>query len=67
MKILVTGYDGFIGSVMAPLLQAAGHQVTGLDTFFFSEVASSLDSNAIPGVQADIRDRMPGLLKGLTP
>ncbi|WP_114394834.1 NAD-dependent epimerase/dehydratase family protein [Oleisolibacter albus] len=35
MKILVTGTDGYIGAVLAPLLQAAGHEVTGLDAGFY--------------------------------
>ena len=30
MKILLTGHRGYIGAVAAPLLQAAGHEVTGL-------------------------------------
>ena len=35
MKVLVTGHHGYIGSVAAPMLQDAGHEVTGLDTFFY--------------------------------
>ena len=35
MKVLVTGHDGYIGSVLAPFLAAAGHDVAGLDTFFY--------------------------------
>lgn len=37
MKILVTGTDGYIGAVLAPLLVARGHDVTGLDTGFYRE------------------------------
>jgi nucleoside-diphosphate-sugar epimerase len=37
MKVLVTGHDGYIGSVMVPLLQAAGHEVLGLDVGLFEE------------------------------
>jgi hypothetical protein len=32
LKVLVTGADGFIGSVMTPLLRRQGFDVTGLDT-----------------------------------
>lgn len=35
MRILVTGHNGYIGSVMVPLLQAAGHEVVGLDSDWF--------------------------------
>ena len=31
MKVLITGHLGFIGAVMVPLVQKAGHEVTGLD------------------------------------
>ena len=32
MKVLITGHRGYIGSVMVPMLQADGHDVTGLDS-----------------------------------
>ena len=32
MRVLVTGHDGYIGTVMVPLLQRAGHEVHGLDS-----------------------------------
>jgi nucleoside-diphosphate-sugar epimerase len=35
MKILVTGTDGYIGSVLAPYLMGRGHEVTGLDTGYY--------------------------------
>ena len=35
MKILITGGAGYIGSLLAPTLLAAGHQVTVLDNFLF--------------------------------
>ena len=35
MKILLTGHHGYIGSVCGPLLADAGHEVVGLDTFFY--------------------------------
>ena len=37
MNILVTGIDGYIGSVLAPYLMRQGHSVTGLDTGFYGE------------------------------
>lgn len=35
MRVLVTGHDGYIGAVLVPFFQAAGHQVIGLDTYFY--------------------------------
>lgn len=37
MKVLVTGSDGYIGVRMVQTLRAAGHEVTGLDTGFYSK------------------------------
>jgi nucleoside-diphosphate-sugar epimerase len=34
MKVLVTGTDGYIGTVLAPYLMDRGHEVTGVDTGF---------------------------------
>lgn len=35
MKILVTGTEGYIGSVLAPLLMQRGYEVLGVDTGYF--------------------------------
>lgn len=35
MKILVTGTEGYIGCLLAPLLIQQGHEVIGLDTGFY--------------------------------
>lgn len=35
MKILVTGTDGYIGCMLAPLLTERGHHVVGVDTGFY--------------------------------
>jgi nucleoside-diphosphate-sugar epimerase len=37
MNVLVTGMEGYIGSVLAPYLMERGHSVTGLDTGFYRE------------------------------
>ncbi len=37
MRILVTGTDGYIGSLLAPLLVERGHQVVGLDTGYYCD------------------------------
>ena len=35
MKILITGTEGYIGSLLAPLLMHRGHQVIGVDSGFY--------------------------------
>lgn len=37
MRVLVTGSEGYLGALVAPVLMAAGHEVTGLDTGFYAE------------------------------
>ena len=38
LRVLVTGTHGYIGSRLAPLLLARGHQVVGLDTGLYRNV-----------------------------
>ena len=56
MKLLVTGHHGYIGSVVGPTLVAAGHDVTGLDTFFYEDCDFVADGAALPALRVDIRD-----------
>lgn len=65
MKVLVTGHHGYIGSVLAPLLAEAGHDVTGLDTRFYRGCDFGPEVGPIAGVTADVRDVSPADLEGL--
>jgi nucleoside-diphosphate-sugar epimerase len=56
MKVLVTGHNGYIGSVMMPFLRAAGHEVTGLDTFLYEACTIGPDPGAFPALRMDLRD-----------
>jgi nucleoside-diphosphate-sugar epimerase len=56
MKILVTGHHGYIGSIVGPSLAATGHDVTGLDTFFYQGCNFVPDGAALPGLRMDVRD-----------
>jgi nucleoside-diphosphate-sugar epimerase len=57
VRILLTGHQGYLGTVMAPILTTAGHEVTGLDSGLFAEsVLGSLDSPDAPGLTTDVRD-----------
>jgi nucleoside-diphosphate-sugar epimerase len=37
MRILLTGSDGYLGSLLAPILLKLGHDVVGLDTGYYKE------------------------------
>jgi nucleoside-diphosphate-sugar epimerase len=57
MKILVTGTEGYIGSRLAPLLHARGHDVAGLDTGLYRDGTLYLDSLGMPiGVRTAYKD-----------
>src|SRR5262249_16901619 len=56
MRVLVTGHNGYIGSVMVDVLQSAGHDVVGLDTFLFEECSFGPDRARVPALRADLRD-----------
>lgn len=64
MKILVTGHQGYIGCVLAPLLREAGHQVVGLDIGLFVGCNFSDLGEGFPAVKADLRDVEPRHLEG---
>lgn len=60
MKILITGGAGYIGSTLAPLLLAAGHEVRVLDCLAFGG-ETILGSWCEPGfdfIHGDIRDSL---------
>lgn len=56
MRILVTGSEGYIGSLLVPRLQELGHEVTRLDSLLFR--GCNLDQIRSSGrvVEKDIRD-----------
>lgn len=56
MRILVTGNEGYIGSVLAPLLASAGHEVAGLDSGLFGGCAYGRRRSEIKTIRRDIRD-----------
>jgi nucleoside-diphosphate-sugar epimerase len=65
MRVLVTGCDGYIGQVLVPLLQSAGHHVTGLDSGLFADCVFPGQPRPIaPILWCDVRDVTPAMLAG---
>jgi len=64
MRVLVTGDRGYVGAVLVPFLQKAGHDVVGLDVGWYD----GCDFGAQPGDYdqrtGDIRDVEPASLLG---
>ena len=65
MRILVTGHNGYIGGVLVPFMQARGHHITGLDTYFFDrcDMGDAPEADAV--VRKDIRDVGPKDMEGM--
>jgi nucleoside-diphosphate-sugar epimerase len=64
MRILMTGHDGYVGAVMAPLLQAAGHEVVGLDNHYFDGCDFGDYAPKLRVIRCDIRDLTAAQLAG---
>lgn len=58
MRVVVTGHKGYIGTVMVPMLLAAGHEVVGIDSDLYSRCtfASGGSIAPVPEVIKDVRD-----------
>jgi nucleoside-diphosphate-sugar epimerase len=56
MKILLTGHKGYIGSVAAPILCSAGHEVVGLDSDLFAGCDFGAGLPSITELRKDLRD-----------
>ena len=64
MRVLVTGHDGYIGTVLVPMLIDAGHDVVGLDNFLFEECTFGPDTVQPPALRMDVRDVTAADLEG---
>jgi nucleoside-diphosphate-sugar epimerase len=65
MKVLVTGSDGYIGSVLVPLLLQEGHEPVGLDCRYFQDCILDGGAAPVPTIEKDIRDVGPEDLEGI--
>ena len=58
MRVVVTGHLGYIGTVMVPILLAAGHDVTGFDSDLYERCTFEAGGTIadIPNLRKDVRD-----------
>jgi len=56
MRVLVTGHEGYLGSVLVPRLIDAGHEVVGLDTGLFADGTIGPVPADVPALRVDLRD-----------
>ena len=64
-NILITGHNGYIGSVMTPHLLEAGYNVIGLDTGYFSDCTLVADGRQAHAIHKDLRDLQQKDLEGV--
>jgi nucleoside-diphosphate-sugar epimerase len=64
VRVLVTGHHGYLGSVLAPFLRKAGHEVVGLDSFLYRGCDFGEPADSIPALELDLRDVGPAHLEG---
>lgn len=56
MRVLVTGHKGYIGTVLMPMLVAAGHEAVGVDSDLYERCTFGAEPAATPTLRKDIRD-----------
>lgn len=64
MKVLVTGHQGYIGSVLVPMLISEGHEVVGLDSGLYYQCTFGDSSPDVSDIRKDIRDLEASDLEG---
>jgi nucleoside-diphosphate-sugar epimerase len=56
LRVLVTGHNGYIGSVLVPVLERVGHHVVGLDSDLFANCTFGPNGHEVEARRADVRD-----------
>jgi nucleoside-diphosphate-sugar epimerase len=64
VRVLVTGNNGYIGSIMTPMLLAAGHAVNGLDADYYARCTFVGAVPAVRTLHKDIRQVTADDLRG---
>ncbi|ALA59801.1 NAD-dependent epimerase/dehydratase family protein [Nitrospira moscoviensis] len=65
MRVMITGHKGYIGTVMVPMVQAAGHEVVGLDSDLYRNSTYGKGMPEVDEIIKDIRDLEKEDLRGI--
>jgi nucleoside-diphosphate-sugar epimerase len=67
MKVLLTGHKGYIGTVMAPMLMKAGHELVGYDSDIYARCTfpEGGEIAEFPEIVKDVRDATARDLEGI--
>lgn len=64
MKVLVTGHNGYIGTVLTPMLMKKGHEVVGIDTDLYERCTFCGTIPEVETIRMDVRDVQKEHLEG---
>lgn len=65
MRVLVTGHQGYLGSVLVPMFVAAGHDVVGLDIGLYADCVLGPPPEEVKTLPVDLRDVRPEHCAGI--
>src|ERR1700733_15121478 len=56
MRVMGTGHEGYIGTILVPMLLSAGYEVTGYDSNLFARCTYRDGVQKVSSIHKDIRD-----------
>lgn len=65
MRVMITGHKGYIGTVMIPIFEKAGHEVIGLDSDLYRNSTYGEGLPVVKEIIKDIRDIEKDDLRGV--
>lgn len=67
MRVLVTGHNGYVGTVLVPMLLDAGHEIVGLDSNLYQAATfgEEIETRNITSINKDVRDVTHADLEGI--
>jgi nucleoside-diphosphate-sugar epimerase len=64
-RVLISGHDGYIGTVLVPMLVESGYDVVGLDSFLYAGCSLGPETEGPPALALDVREVQPEHLEGV--